>query len=36
MYALAKKEEIQLSKDIFPSEAWELISKTEKGMIWSS
>lgn len=31
MYALAKKEEIQLSKDIFPSEAWELISKNKKG-----
>ena len=31
MYALAKKEEIQLSKDIFPSEAWELISKNRKG-----
>ena len=31
MYGLAKKEEIQLSKDIFPSEAWELISKNRKG-----
>lgn len=31
MYALAKKEKIQLSKDIFPSEAWELISKNRKG-----
>ena len=31
MYALAKKEETQLSKDIFPSEAWELISKNRKG-----
>lgn len=31
MYALAKKEEIQLSKDIFPSDAWELISKNKKG-----
>jgi len=31
MYALAKKEEIQLSKDIFPLEAWELISKNKKG-----
>jgi len=31
MYGLAKKEEIQLSKDIFPSEAWELISKNGKG-----
>jgi rhodanese-related sulfurtransferase len=31
MYALAKNEEIQLSKDIFPSEAWELISKNRKG-----
>ena len=31
MYSLAKKEEIQLSKDIFPSEAWELISKNKKG-----
>ncbi len=31
MYALGKKEEIQLSKDIFPSEAWELISKNKKG-----
>ncbi len=31
MYALAKKKEIQLSKDIFPSEAWELIIKNRKG-----
>jgi rhodanese-related sulfurtransferase len=31
MYTLAKKEELQLSKDIFPSEAWELISKNRKG-----
>jgi rhodanese-related sulfurtransferase len=31
MYALAKKTKVQLSKDIFPSEAWELISKNRKG-----
>ena len=27
MYASAKKTKVQLSKDIFPAEAWELISK---------
>ena len=31
MYALAKKTKVQLSKDIFPTEAWELISKNREG-----
>ena len=31
MYALAKKTKVQLSKNIFPAEAWELISKNWKG-----
>jgi len=31
MYALAKKTKVQLSKDIFPIEAWELISKNREG-----
>ena len=34
MYAIrsyyAKKTKVQLSKDIFPAEAWELISKNRK------
>ncbi len=30
MYDLAKKTKVQLSKDIFPAEAWELISKSRK------
>ncbi len=31
MYALAKKAKVQLSEDIFPAEAWELISKNRQG-----
>jgi rhodanese-related sulfurtransferase len=31
MYALAKRTKVQLSKDIFPAEAWELISKNREG-----
>ncbi len=31
MNALAKKTKVQLSKDIFPAEAWELISKNREG-----
>jgi len=31
MNALAKKTKVQLSKDIFPTEAWELISKHREG-----
>jgi len=30
MYDSAKKTKVQLSKDIFPTEAWELISKNRK------
>ena len=30
MYDSAKKMKVQLSKDIFPTEAWELISKNRK------
>ncbi|MFC1867353.1 rhodanese-like domain-containing protein [Thermodesulfobacteriota bacterium] len=31
MYDLVKKTKLQPSKDIFPTEAWELISKTREG-----
>ena len=31
MNALAEKTKVQLSKDIFPTEAWELISKNREG-----
>ena len=31
MYALAKRTKVRLSKDIFPAEAWELISKNREG-----
>ena len=31
MNALAKKTKVQLSKEIFPTEAWELISKNREG-----
>jgi len=31
MYDSAKKTKVQLSKDIFPAEAWELISKNREG-----
>ncbi len=31
MYASVKETEFQLSKDIFPAEAWELISKSRDG-----
>ena len=30
MYDSAKKTKVQLAKDIFPTEAWELISKNRK------
>ncbi len=30
MYDSARKSKVQLSKDIFPTEAWELISKNRK------
>ena len=31
MYELAKKTKVQLSKDIFPAEAWDLISNYREG-----
>ena len=31
MHALAKREKAQMSKDIFPLEAWEMISKNRNG-----